>query len=333
MAKNQITRVDLALAMHSDDYKVGSYIHYVGCGDKELYRIVEQKTDSVFMVSLVDVETMDEKEPRQISLDDLKHYYKPVRVDMDKLHSLSLRVLDGEEIEDLGVSPSDEDGTSLIHLGDKATLVSLRGELSKAHEVAEMVRRHSLCIAEAMHRKMMEKIDGLNNVLAGMNRQMARIDYVIQTIETYAGIKEDIVTLQKGVPADGSFPVVIRQAVIYLDEEMALIDPEFDWQRMASFDKWLLTNDNYKTLLPDIKSIVAIKPRRRDKKYADGNTFKDAYYNWTMNEPNHVTLFLIRNGENLYRLGSEHIVLLDRMFPNPGEYADIMVKEDRDRFP
>ena len=143
---------------------------------------------------------------------------------------------------------------------------------------------------------MLEKVNKLNGVISTMQNQMSRIDYVIQTIETYAGIKESVVTLQKGVPADGSFPVVIRQAVIYLDEEMALIDPEFDWQKMESFDSWLLTNDNYKTLLPDIKSIVAIKPRRKDKRYTDGNTFKDAYHNWTMNEPNHVTLFLIRNG-------------------------------------
>lgn len=332
MAKNQITKADLALEMCSDDYAVGTYLHYVGCQDKELYRIVEQKSDKQFMIAQIDLATMSEKSLHQTSLDSLKQYYRIVKVDINKLHSLALRLLDGDEIEDLGVSASDEDGTSLMHLGDKATLVALRGEIAKAQEVAEMIRRQSQCIVDEMHRKMMEKVNKLNGVISTMQNQMSRIDYVIQTIETYAGIKESVVTLQKGVPADGSFPVVIRQAVIYLDEEMALIDPEFDWQKMESFDNWLLTNDNYKTLLPDIKSIVAIKPRRKDKRYTDGSTFKDAYHNWTMNEPNHVTLFLIRNGENLYRLGSEHIALLDRMFPNPGEYAGIMDKEKNDRF-
>lgn len=249
-----------------------------------------------------------------------------VSVDIDRLHGLAMRVLDGEELEDLG-GGTDDDTTSLMHLGDKSTLMVLREQVAKAQQVAEMVRRHTQCIVDAMHRKMEAKVRELDKMMSGMKTQMERIDYVIQTIETYAGIKENIITLQSGVPADASFPVVLRQAVVYLDEEMALVDPDFDWQKMSSFDKWLLDNDNYKILLPDIKSIVVIKPHRKDKRYTYGTTVSDAYHNWVMNQENHVTLFLIRNGDNLYRLDSEHITLADRMFPNPEEYAELDEKE------
>ncbi len=127
MAKNQITKADLALEMCSDDYAVGTYLHYVGCQDKELYRIVEQKSDKQFMIAQIDLATMSEKSQHQTSLDSLKQYYRIVKVDINKFHSLALRLLDGDEIEDLGISASDKDGTSLMHLGDKATLVALRG--------------------------------------------------------------------------------------------------------------------------------------------------------------------------------------------------------------
>ena len=136
--------------------------------------------------------------------------------------------------------------------------------------------------------------------------------------------------VKTGVPASVDTPVVIRQGVIYMDEEMALLDPEFDWQKIDSFDKWLVQNDNYKTLMPDLKSIVAIKPRRKDKVYSTGETAADRWHNWTMNAHNHVTLFLVRNGENLYRIESEHIGLLDRMFPNADEYREIIRKEQEE---
>ena len=77
---------------------------------------------------------MSEKSLHQTSLDSLKQYYRIVKGDINKLHSLALRLLDGDEIEDLGVSTSDKDGTSLMHLGDKVTLVALRGEIAKAQE-------------------------------------------------------------------------------------------------------------------------------------------------------------------------------------------------------
>ena len=60
MAKNQITKADLALEMCSDNYAVGTYLHYVGCQDKELYRIVEQKSDKQLMIAQIDLATMSE---------------------------------------------------------------------------------------------------------------------------------------------------------------------------------------------------------------------------------------------------------------------------------
>lgn len=335
MKKNQITKAELNLQISEEKYEIGTWLHYRGYDDGYLLKkVISQESDGAFLVADVSLPSfaVDGENAQRMSLETLQRYYRPVTVPMDKLHALSLRLLDGEEIEDLGLDAGGDDTTSLMHLGDKNTLVTLRSELANSMQVAEMVRKHTQCIVDEMRRKMMKQVEKVQGVISQMRKQTERLDYVIQTIETYAGIKEEIITIQTGIPADGTFPVVIRQAVIYLDEEMALIDPEFDWQKMESFDKWLVENENYKLLLPDVKSIVAIKPRRREKKYTSGETAADRYYNWVMNQNNRVTLFLIRNGENLYRLESEHIYLIDRMFPNTDEYKNIIEEEKKYRF-
>lgn len=168
-----------------------------------------------------------------------------------------------------------------------------------------------------------EKLKGVNSVITKMTREIDKLVYVVQSIETYAGIKEEIVTIQTGEPANANTPIVIRQAVLFMDEEIALSDDDFDWRKVDKFDKWLVENDNFKYILPDAKSIVAIKPRRTDKEYTDN----DGLYNYFLNKPNKATLFLIRNGDNLYRLESEHIKLDDRLFPNADEYQKAVEEE------
>jgi len=331
MKQNQITKADLALQIQEDNYICGAYLHYKGYSGLELYQITEVLENNCFHIAEVQLPEFTTGETQRISLESLKQYYSLVTVPMDKLHNLSKRLVDGEQMVDLEQElASNDTGTELMHLGDKRTLMILKDNTEQMMKVSEMIHRHAKCIVDNMHRTMMEKVNKMNGIMSKMQTQISRLDYVIQTIETYAGIKENIVAVRTGIPGSEDTPVVIRQAVIYMDEEMALIDPEFDWQKIDSFDKWLVQDDNYKVLMPDIKSIVAIKPRRYDKKYTEGETAADRWHNWTMNQYNHVTLFLIRNGENVYRIESEHIILQDRLFPNADEYLDILRKEQEE---
>jgi len=328
MSKQIITQSELALKILPQQYSVGTYLYYKGY-QNELYVIEDELPKECFQIIKVDGSTLLKTDYSQkVSLATLKAYYQPVGMDITHIRDLAVRMLEGDEIEN--ISTTTDDTTALMHLGNKQTLIHLREEIDKSKLVVETIQRHAQLIVDEMKEKLMEKVNGINNVVSEMNKQISRLDYIIQTIETYAGIKEDIVTIQQGIPGSEDTPVVIRQAVIYMDEEMALIDPEFDWQKISSFDKWLTQDDNYKTLMPDIKSIVAIKPRRYDKKYSEGNTAADRWNDWMMNQNNRVTLFLIRNGENLYRIESEHISLHDRLFPNADEYLEILKKEEKD---
>lgn len=320
--------VVLATKQSHEGFRIGDYItdsHF-----EAFYRLESIETrrwgDSdheVYVCKGVNPITLElDGNDRDMDLDGLTRYYQVVDADVVKLRDIAHRVLnEGASIEDMQESSD----TSLMALGNKQSLIALRHQIDETQRSVTLVKNYCHMMQTQVRNELQKKIDQVNGIVEKMGREIKRLDYVIQTIETYAGIKEEIITLQSGEPAPETEPIVIRQAVLFMDEEFALIDDDFDWRKIESFDKWLTEDGNFKILLPDAKSVVAIKPRRTDKKYSD-----NWWDNMIMNRPNHVTLFLIRNGENLYRLDSEHIYLEDRMFPNLDEYQQTMEKEQKD---
>ncbi len=231
----------------------------------------------------------------------------------EALSELADKLLAGESIE-----LEEETSTELLDTKAVTTIKLLK-------EKAELYRASILSIKLKAQKKiddlravMLNKVHELEEVNKKLKAKIEKFDYVIQTIELYAGIKEHIVQLASGTPADESEDITLHQAVIYADEELALEIQDFDWRKFKRFEEWLLKDDNFKKLLPFEKSVVAIKPRRTNMKYSD-NSFE----NFIFNEPNKKTMFLIRNGENLYSLKSENIALDDRLFPNKNYFEDL----------
>ena len=322
MSTGIIKKTDLQLAVN-EELVVGGYLY-----DRDgLYRIKAVNDDGSVVVDEVNPETLEayensfKKDYRITSME----YYKVLGVDVEKIKSMAERLLNGEPFEEFAESSD----TALMSLGSKETLVVLRENINKAALVAEKTRKYADIMIQQKTRELEARLRPMREMIEKMGREVKRLDYVIQTIETYAGIKESVEQLHAGEPAPETTPIVFRQAVIFMDEELALIDDDFDWQKVDKFDKWLLEKDRYKEFMPDEKSMVAIKPRRTDKKYTDEKGIGGALYNWMMNKPNHKTVFLIRNGENLYKIESEHIYLFDRMYPNKDEYLKILEKEQK----
>lgn len=322
MSTGIIKKTDLQLAVN-EELVVGGYLY-----DRDgLYRIKAVNDDGSVVVDEVNPETLEayensfKKDYRITSME----YYKVLGVDVEKIKSMAERLLNGEPFEEFAESSD----TALMSLGSKETLVVLRENINRAALVAEKTRKYADIMIQQKTRELEARLRPMRDMIEKMGREVSRLDYVIQTIETYAGIKESVEQLHAGEPAPETTPIVFRQAVIFMDEELALIDDDFDWQKVDKFDKWLLEKDRYKEFMPDEKSMVAIKPRRTDKKYTDEKGIGGALYNWMMNKPNHKTVFLIRNGENLYKIESEHIYLHDRMYPNQDEYLKILEKEQK----
>ena len=314
-----IKREELLAEINEESYGVGTYVTY----HDELYHISAINESNRYVLERLHPETWEVMDVMERTLSSLKEYYKPVNVPIDKVKELALRILAGEDLEET----EESDSTELMAMSGKNTLVALREEASKAELVAQKVRRYAEIIIAQRTAELQAKLNGVRGVITKMNKQIQNLDYVIQVIETYAGIKENVQQLSSGDKAIEEVPVVFRQAVIFIDEELALIEDDFDYRKMGKFDKWLLTDGNYKKLLPDEKCMVACKPRRTKMKYSDKE-----WLNCILNQPNFETLFLIRNGENLYRLESEHIILDDRMFPNQDEFMKELEREQKEPF-
>ena len=336
-----IKRTDIVAAMTKDDekdFQIGDYI--TDRQNEDFYRIddigIRKSSDGkeswkVYHITEINPITLqpsnkwrDDGEPdirkREMSESEMNEYYFKVCGDVMKLRDMAHSIMfEGAAIEEYTESSEN----ALMTLGDKQSLIALRGQVEEAERSIQKVKNYCELVTNQMRHDLEKKIRGINGIVENMNKEIKKFTYVIQTIETYTGISEEVMQLADGEPASENVPIVVRQAVIFCDEELALIDDDFDWQKMGKFDTWLTTDNNFKRLLPDEKSIVALKPRRTNKTYATN----DAFYNAVMNQPNHVTLFLIRNGERLYKLESEHIYLEDRMFPNQDEYMKQLEKE------
>jgi hypothetical protein len=129
---------------------------------------------------------------------------------------------------------------------------------------------------------------------------LSKAEEAIWSINLYMGKNEEIHVLRTGIPAPAEQKIVLRQQVLFMDEECAIAarSEGIDIQSIDQFDKWLLENPaNLSRVLYETKAIVALHVKRHTKKYGD------QYTDHSMNKANLTwTYFLIRNGENLYRV-------------------------------
>jgi hypothetical protein len=99
-----------------------------------------------------------------------------------------------------------------------------------------------------------------------------------------------------------------------MDEEVGIYeDGGLDIHDIEQFDDWILKDKHYETLLPEKKGIVIMQVRRKDKHYCD-----EWFTNFSLNQGNKNTYFLIRNGDNIYRIFAEYN-MGERMFPKKKE--------------
>jgi hypothetical protein len=138
----------------------------------------------------------------------------------------------------------------------------------------------------------------------------------IWTLNLYAGVNEQIVQLKKGEPCPATEKVRIRQNLLFMDEECAVAADKggIDFQNIEEFDKWVIKPKHLAQVLPEKKGVVALRVRRSSKDYDP-----HPWVNAEMNKPNFVTYFLIRNGDNIYRIYSD-IVVHEVLFPRRNEF-------------
>lgn len=210
------------------------------------------------------------------------------------------------------------ESTALVHVGTadpermREQMIETRREArrrSKDLEVAAAkVKREIQAEVDRQRAEMEAKMRVAMEMLEPLKQQVKRMEEGIWTVNLYLGTQEEIVTLRTGKPVDIDTPLHFRTSVLAMDEEVAAFPSDahgVDWQGMdyrdiESFDRWLVEDpEHLRQVLPEERGIVVFTPRRTAKVYDENPLINEA-----MNEGNFESYWLIRNGENLYRLST-----------------------------
>lgn len=227
-----------------------------------------------------------------------------------------------EDYSDSATDDITNNQQGLISKNSKQTLILLQKDLEDKRTRAELLAKFVNLEMEKRKSELNKMKEAMYGVVAEFQKKIKKIMRVITTIELYLGIDEEIFQIQDGQRAPADTPINFRQAVLYMDEEIGhWEDGGLDYTNIGWFDEWLYKDSNYKKLLPEEKGVVVFRPRRFDKDYGNDDFYGNAQKN--KNNEN-MTYLLIRNGECLYRIYTEKIVILPRLFPQRKELEALL---------
>ena len=218
-------------------------------------------------------------------------------------------------------------GTELIPTGTdsaiavKARIASQRAAVLIARNTALEAQKSARELIEAQRRELDAKLQAMNNELAPLAEQIALLSEGVWTMNLYVGRDEEIVTLAEGTPAPAGTPIHVRQQVLAMDEESG-IDAEtggIDVTNIDAFDEWITADPAHlHQVLPEQRGVVVLMARRKDRDYGT------PWANAAMNEANKQSWWLIRNGENLYRMQTD-LYVGKRLVPARNEFTNLFI--------
>lgn len=309
---NDLDDFDVIEIIKVEHNKYGTYIHYNSSTDWEC----------------------TEFELTSKKYEELQHYYKLKLLEdgidsFKKYRNESLKVINGEIKPDFyndNASDNINEERALVGNINKAALQKIQQDLESKKNHAGMIKSFVEYEMEIRKRNLMKIKDEMYAVLAEFEKKITKIMRVITTIELYLGIEEELFQIQEGQAAKETVPISFRQMVLYMDEETGHWEGGgLDYSNIEWFDEWLIKKDNFKKLLPEEKGVVVFRPRRFKKDYGDINPIVDARMSL---ENLNSTYLLIRNGDNVYRIFSDKIVILPRLFPKRKELEAMLKNFD-----
>lgn len=228
---------------------------------------------------------------------------------------------------------AEEAGTEVVTIQGSAeearrNLVLAQAAAGERMAQMERVQRRVKSEVERRKRELEEAAYAAQELMAPLKAQMAALQEGIWTIQLYLGTSEQVVTIRDGRPAPAEEPIVLRQLVLAMDEETA-INPhadgiDFREVERGAFDDWLLkAEENVQQVIPEQRCVVALVPRYRSKEHEDPWLAQEA------EKRDKQTYFLVRNGEQLFRIWTDFRVGRV-LLPRRDEFADLFTREETD---
>lgn len=218
-------------------------------------------------------------------------------------------------------------GSALIPAGAdqavavKTQMAASRAVVATARKAALEAQAHAKELIRAQQAALEAQLRAMAAELEPLQAQIAMYEEGIWTMNLYLGRDEEIHTLASGEPAPAGTPIHVRQQVLAMDEESALFAEAggMDVRDVEAFDRWITSDPAHlQQVLPEQRGVVAIIPRRQ------GRDYKDPWLQVVMNEANAQTWWLIRNGDNLYRMLTNFHVGT-RLVPARNEFTSMFV--------
>lgn len=207
----------------------------------------------------------------------------------------------------------------------KLRLAGSHSEVARAHRTAMAAHAQAKAMIEAQRRELEAKLRAMELELAPLLELSARLQDGIGAVNLYLGRDEELTELRSGESAPAEAPLHIRQQVLHMDEETALLAETggLDFQNIDVFTGWLLATDaNLNQIIPEARGVVALMARSTPVDYS-GN----AMVNAALNKANFETWWLIRNGERLFLMKTEFSVG-DRLIPERDEFTSMFLRSD-----
>lgn len=194
--------------------------------------------------------------------------------------------------------PSEGSGDLVAVAGSSLEPVTLKAELAEARAAALTKMEEIKQLRSEVEARLDSELRKLTAVVGPLAERVRLLEEGIWTVNLYLGREEQIVVLATGERAPVTEPISVRQMVLSMDQESMIAAEHggIDYTRMEEFDDWLMDPAHLAQVLPEQKGIVALVPRVTEIDYGD------PLVNIAFAEENLRSYWLIRNGENLYRM-------------------------------
>ena len=230
-----------------------------------------------------------------------------------------------------------EGSTALMGMSNQDQLQLMHDRIYKKNQLSKAVqysfvrvitlKREELDLILAKEKEKMEVMkEELKYQIAVFEKQMKKIQRLIVTLELYLGEGENVVQIAEGRNAPEDEKIALRQMMLYMDEEFGdTSNGGLDFRTIEEFDAWLVDSGNFERVLPNPKGVVVMRPRRNMKRYEElGNGMWASMQRAQFQAWDKKFYILIRNGENLYKIETEHIEMGTRLFPLRAELQEMM---------
>lgn len=285
--------------------------------NKKIIRLEEQDEYGNWKTSIYSFMSNDFTEKGStVSLASLKEYYELFLHPLDELLQEAQSVLEGRE----STFTLTEDTTALMRSG-KDRLIALHDDINMKQDRALAIQNVIQCKINSVMNDMKEKMESLQPMITALNRQVEIIEQVLSWLQAYLGQEVEAQTICTGEGAPSYEPLTIRQRILFMDEEVAIVNEDgqgLDYLQKEAFYEWMKDARNRDIILPELRCAVVMKPKRYDHHYTH-----DSYANRIINQNNRHSFIMIRNGENIHVIESENLEIYGTAIPTRKAYESI----------